>query len=632
VANSTKHFRDYWPALPAVAIYFILAHTLNFTQDDAYISYRYVANYLNGDGLVFNVGERIEGFTNFGWTVYMMLLGVLGLDYISISKLTGALFGGGVVVLAFLLARRLFGKDNQIYILVATLLVGVNQSLAYWSPAGLETAAFAFFAVWSLYAYVRRSWLLIFTLVMAVWIRPEGAVVTGVLILIEAIQTRRLPRFALTAAIVAFVLSLPMVGFKIAYYGSILPNPFFAKTSFAFDQLANGWEYTARYLEHYTFYYVGSVVLIVPFLIYRQLSRTVQAVWLFALMYVAYITFIGGDVLKVHRFFLPLFVPMALLTMALVRLPLRSLKKATQLLILTLFGGTMLALTYTLPQSFVQEYRSREIAFMEKMQFKARQFLETDSTDFSVAVGTIGIFGYELLGHDIVDLVGLTDSTIARYSEEPIQGMETTWKEQKHNTRYLLERAPDYIMFSTGIKPSAPAERALLLYRQFLDSYRTVGWFYQRPGMRAGVITSAFKRVRPIEGEIVPVYPVEYVQEYKKGLDAHTTGDHRTAIQHYDRSARASPRPYFVYLVYQKAFSLQMLGQFERSQTMLNALLARDSTIFEAHKDLYRYAAFQGDSARMAVHRDWLLKLVPWYWPRVESMTREALAASRQGS
>ena len=35
--------------------------------DDAFISFRYARNLVNGDGLVFNRGERVEGYTNFLW-------------------------------------------------------------------------------------------------------------------------------------------------------------------------------------------------------------------------------------------------------------------------------------------------------------------------------------------------------------------------------------------------------------------------------------------------------------------------------------------------------------------------------------------------------------------------------------
>lgn len=39
--------------------------------DDAYISFRYLDNWLNGLGLVYNPGERVEGYTNFLWIVLL---------------------------------------------------------------------------------------------------------------------------------------------------------------------------------------------------------------------------------------------------------------------------------------------------------------------------------------------------------------------------------------------------------------------------------------------------------------------------------------------------------------------------------------------------------------------------------
>ena len=43
-------------------------------QDDAFISFRYAENFAQGNGLVYNVGERVEGFTNLSWTVLFGLI------------------------------------------------------------------------------------------------------------------------------------------------------------------------------------------------------------------------------------------------------------------------------------------------------------------------------------------------------------------------------------------------------------------------------------------------------------------------------------------------------------------------------------------------------------------------------
>jgi tetratricopeptide (TPR) repeat protein len=196
--------------------------------------------------------------------------------------------------------------------------------------------------------------------------------------------------------------------------------------------------------------------------------------------------------------------------------------------------------------------------------------------------------------------------------------METTWKEQKHNSRYLLERAPDYILFSTSVKPSAPAERALLLYPQFINSYRSVGWFFGRPGSQTeGVVQAAFKKVRDIEGVPRPVYPVEYVQYYKTGLDYVGRGDHLRAVAYYDSALQLSPRPYYPNLLYHKAYSLIAAKQRRPAIRLLNEVLELDSLVYEAHHSCYLYALLSADTAREAVHERWLKKLVPWYWPKM---------------
>jgi arabinofuranosyltransferase len=614
--------------IPALILFAVIAYHYNFIQDDAYITYRYAANYLNGHGLVYNIGERVEGFTNFGWLIYLIMWGSWGVDYIAVSQITGFIFGLGIIYLTFLIGRLLFTDKNKWFVLLPVYLVSVNLSLAYWSPAGLETAAFAFVAMLSVYWYLKRSWLLIFSLALGVWLRPEGALVAGLLLVVEAIMEKGLPRFTLSSTLAALVMSLPLVFFKLFYYGSILPNPFYAKTGFDLEQLSSGLEYAGRFMSHYGFYGFG---LVLPLLFIRRLSSKVKVIWLFTVLYMLYIVLVGGDVLKVHRFFIPLLGLSAILVTVSVFLLVSSFSSRVQYIALVVVAVPLLALTYSLPKKFVDHYNDYEKRFTRKLASQAQNLKDSDPRDFSVAIATIGIFGYELMGHDIIDMVGLTDTTIARYSEEPIEGMTTTWKERKHNTKYLLQRAPDYILFSTGIKPSAPAERALFLYPQFLNSYRALGWFYAGDNTDgSGVLNTAFKKMRPIEGEIKPTYPVAYVQYYKTGLDAYTRGDHRTAIQYYDKALAVSPRPYCLDLVYSKARSHMQLGEHNIARPILNNLLKQDSLVYMAHKDLYMYDMLDGDTQKAAIHKKWLEKLVPWYFPRIDSMVTRMIDAKRQ--
>lgn len=617
---------------PALALYYYFAKILDFIQDDAYITFRYVANYLNGNGLVFNIGERIEGFTNFGWTIYLILWGALGFDYINIAKYSGLMFGALSLVLIYLIGLKVIGRGNKLFVLLPVYLVAINMSFAYWSAAGLETAAFTFLALLSFYLFIKRSRLLIAALALAVWVRPEGALVAIILMTIEAIEAKSFPRYSFYSALSAFVISIPYLVFKIVYYGSIFPNPFYAKTGFDIEQLIAGFEYTGLFFLHYGFL---GVAFIVAFLFYQKLSPELKAVLIFSLVYIIYITIIGGDVLKVHRFYLPVFGPAAILFSAVLVILFENFDPKTKHLMFLLISLPLFALTYWLPKDHVTYYNITEVAFVEKMAFMARQIKETDSTNFSVALSTIGRFGYELLGHDIIDVLGLTDSTIARHSQTDLIGIETTWRERKFNVKYILERAPDYILFSTGAKPSAPAEKALMIYPSFFNSYMATPWSRRSmPGQVMGVPIVAFRKVRPVSSDMSNPYPIEYVEYMKRGQEYYPSNNKfDSAIIYFDSAIMVSPKPYNLYLYYEKAFCLGKLRHMNESMAMMNEIVSKDSLFIFAHRDLYLYKKLLNDTVQAAIHEKWIKKIAPWYWDEIKAvvdMQVERQARARQ--
>lgn len=57
-----------------------LTHVTWFLTDDAFISFRYACNLLEGHGLVFNPGEYVKGHSNFLWVLELSALrGTFGL-------------------------------------------------------------------------------------------------------------------------------------------------------------------------------------------------------------------------------------------------------------------------------------------------------------------------------------------------------------------------------------------------------------------------------------------------------------------------------------------------------------------------------------------------------------------------
>lgn len=51
-----------------------------FVVDDAFITFRYVQQWTHGNGLVYNIGDRVEGYSNFLWILLLAPFSLLGIS------------------------------------------------------------------------------------------------------------------------------------------------------------------------------------------------------------------------------------------------------------------------------------------------------------------------------------------------------------------------------------------------------------------------------------------------------------------------------------------------------------------------------------------------------------------------
>ena len=73
----------------AIAVATAYSLSLRWVNDDAFISFRYAKNLAQGMGLVYNAGERVEGYTNFLWTTLISFGIKFGLDPVRFSMVVG---------------------------------------------------------------------------------------------------------------------------------------------------------------------------------------------------------------------------------------------------------------------------------------------------------------------------------------------------------------------------------------------------------------------------------------------------------------------------------------------------------------------------------------------------------------
>ncbi len=224
------------------------------TTDDPFITYRYAANLLAGHGPVFNIGERVEGFSS---PLHLLLMALLlpvapSVDILFKAKLLGL----GLAALALWQTGRLAraagltGGEG----LLAQALVAVNNNFALAAVNGMETMLAVCLVLAAVLDFGRemagrggvRSALLLFLALLA---RPDAAGLFAALLVVRVILAvrRRLPWWDIVGWTCAFL--LPAAGLllaRLAYYGQLVPNTYYAKQVTA----EYAWHWGPLYLLH----------------------------------------------------------------------------------------------------------------------------------------------------------------------------------------------------------------------------------------------------------------------------------------------------------------------------------------------------------------------------------------------
>lgn len=108
--------------------------------DDAFISMKYAANLAQGHGLVWNPGERVEGYTNFLWTLVLVACHLPKLSPTATCLLVQVL-GIPILWLCLISTVRLARASRLLPIsaCLAVILVGIYHDLLFFSLSGMET-------------------------------------------------------------------------------------------------------------------------------------------------------------------------------------------------------------------------------------------------------------------------------------------------------------------------------------------------------------------------------------------------------------------------------------------------------------------------------------------------------------
>ena len=310
-----------WALLALIAAG-LVAHSLvfDFVSDDAFISFVYSRNLAEHGQLVFNLGERVEGFTNFLWTVLLGGLMALGLE----PELTSRLLGTGFAVATLVVVVRLADRQARAagWGLVAAALLAAASGYACWASGGLETQMFTFLAVLAMTLYLEERWVWSgLCLALAAMTRPEGALIAAVCGVhrmgVRAFVDRRpWPGGAELRWGGAFLaVFVPYWLWRWQYYGWFFPNTFYVKAGgapspeYSATMLSRGLYYVWQWAWQSRAIFAAPLVL----LALRRAPRFTSLALLLTANYLYYAVSVGGDFMGLHRFVMPLFVTTAVL-------------------------------------------------------------------------------------------------------------------------------------------------------------------------------------------------------------------------------------------------------------------------------------------------------------------------------
>ncbi len=283
--------------------------------DDAMISMRYAWNLSHGNGLVWNVGEYVEGYTNLLMTLVMVPVtalfnkkdAVLVMQILGIPTCLCAAFLTREIAHNFYAGNRWVGKLAFIGILF-------YFPLSFWSLLGMETGLLT---VWMLAAFLcalkwrdertpRHLWgmavflglafltrndaliaaFIIFSFVFAVWIRSRDPAQLKLIIFAGLLLG-------------AFVAGQEL--FRLGYYGELLPNTYTLKVSGVplLARLSWGLEFITPFLLQ------SALILVISMAEVVHLRFRNIVFWMFIAAAILYQVSVGGDAWREWRMLAP---------------------------------------------------------------------------------------------------------------------------------------------------------------------------------------------------------------------------------------------------------------------------------------------------------------------------------------
>lgn len=467
-------------------------HIRPWMLDDAFISFRYAHNFASGHGIVFNIGERVEGYTSFLWVVILAFFDKLGVNIVIVSKILGYLFSLGTILLLLFFPRK--GKHISLEQILSALILATCGAFAVWGTSGMETMLFTFLLTLIFLLFERsitspnpKMYLALgFLAALAALTRPEGVLIFLTLLLLMNLYPLLAKRRVEIRNLIRFI--VPFVAifgghllFRYLYYHDFLPNTFYDKVGSGLDQYLRGLRYTKQFFIAVFATLIPVTLWLIP--CFRRLKENIiKHFSLFSALtiigvFTLYIIYVGGDVMPAYRFFTgitPLLAIVSAFTIVELSKKLQTNWHTKNFSIIVASLSALLICAFNLIQwkiniKFNEHLKEDKVA---EYGIEVGLYLKENFDNSTViATNTAGSIPY-YSGFYTIDMLGLNDKHIAK-REMSDMGKGFPGHE-KTDGAYILSRNPDIIQFGSSLGSKDPvliSDNEISKLSEFYENY-----------------------------------------------------------------------------------------------------------------------------------------------------------------
>lgn len=381
--------------------------------DDAYITYRYAANFALGNGLVFNVGEKTNAASSLMFTLILSAFYKIGLTNLELlSVIINILSAIGICLIVY--KSILLLTKNSYLAVFFSLLTGLHGFISGWAISGMETVFFTFLVSAFVYQYYFQKkvnkLLLTLTMIFILLTRMEALLLLIVWFFsmvhkVFVVKSDSKASLILQTGIF-FVVVLSLYGFQYSYYGSFLSD------ALQFKRIATYYQPTPYQL----FYVWGGTSLIITLLAFYSLFLPKpKSLWsLYAYIFLSFASFLTGPYSDGARYTVHILPILIIFTsFAINNIIVNAGNKK-------IFKGVVVLLLLIALQTFLSAFVTRSYMIARRQEQLCRKeigrlinYTLTDS-DY-VLSGDIGMIAYQAIKVRFIDLGGLTSKDVLEH-------------------------------------------------------------------------------------------------------------------------------------------------------------------------------------------------------------------------